>query len=301
MTARPRNRITEVLRGLERSSAGRADLKYSFGNSGESSIRVAASTEDRLRAWGLVYHNYLEKEYASPNRQRLWYSIFDALPETVTLLAERDGRTVGTATVVPDSPLELPADGIYDRELAELRRSGRGLCEIISFAVAEERMNRATRLVKHLCWMSWLVARELIAADDLVITVNPRHAAYYRRVMLFESLGEERAYDKVGGAPAVLLRLDLLTQRERYRARYGHLQGERNLYRFYFGSERQEVARRVRRSRRPLTEAALKRYFIRERPLLPDASPTARGYVEACYPAYDLTRQTSDTHLYAPV
>ena len=53
-----------------------------FGPAGEFGIRLAESSEDRRRAWALAYRVYLEKEYAKPNPQELWYSIFDALPQT---------------------------------------------------------------------------------------------------------------------------------------------------------------------------------------------------------------------------
>jgi hypothetical protein len=54
----------------------------------------------------LVYSLYIEKGYAKLNPANdMWLSLFDALPETTTLLVEREGQAVGTLTVIFDSPL----------------------------------------------------------------------------------------------------------------------------------------------------------------------------------------------------
>jgi hypothetical protein len=45
---------------------------------------------------------------------------------------------------------------------------------------------------------------------NVVIEVNPRHVAYYRRVLFFRPLGPERHLDRVG-APAVAMVLELAT------------------------------------------------------------------------------------------
>src|SRR6185503_13907745 len=51
-------------------------------------------------------------------------------------------------------------------------------------------------------------------ATDVVIEVNPRHVAYYQKLLLFEVCGPEKPCPRVNGAPAVLLRLDLDMQAE---------------------------------------------------------------------------------------
>ena len=64
-----------------------------FGRNNEYRLKVAASIEERKKAWELTYALYLAKGYAKPNEQSLWYSIFDAMPDTLTFVAEREGRT----------------------------------------------------------------------------------------------------------------------------------------------------------------------------------------------------------------
>ena len=270
MTATTANRLTSRLRSLELATepAPGAERRepYPFVFGGRYSIRVASDLESRRRAYELVYRLYLEKEYTKPNPSKMWLSIFDALPETATLLVERtavdgggwkvegqgdgvegggwkvEGRSnpttstfhhppstavpepspstlhhppstasvpIGALTVVFDSPVGLPADRLYRPELDALRASGRRVAEVTSLAVADEAgTGGGTEVLVKLFNHAYFVARGIRGATDFVITVNPRHVRFYERLMLFSQAGPEREYDKVGGAPAVLMRLD---------------------------------------------------------------------------------------------
>ncbi|HOX06003.1 MAG TPA: radical SAM protein [Planctomycetota bacterium] len=273
-----RSRLTEALRNLEEQD-GHTSAGYRFGADGAYSIRVAASAEDRRKAWRLAYRVYRGKDYAGPNAQELWYGLHDALPGTTTLLVERQepagsSRTqsvpVAALTLVFDSPLGLPADELYRSELDGLRAGGRKLCEIVSLVSIETDLRRGAEIMKHLFKLAYLVAHHLEGATDFLITVNPRHVSFYKRMLLMTEAGPERAYAKVGGAPAVLLGLDLVAAWETYREHFGHLDGDRNLYRFFL-DRAGELREWLRGARRPLDEASLRRYFVEERPLLAGA------------------------------
>ncbi len=275
------------MRTLE-EKVGAVPGEYRFGAAGDYSIRVAASIEDRIRAWSLVYRVYREKEYAVPNEQRLWYGLHDALPGTTTFLVEKRAQDttavsaapstlglqaaaavvpVATLTLVFDSPLGLPAEEVYGPELGSLRACGRRPCEIVSLVSVEGDLRCGMEIMKRLFKLAYLVARRLTDATDFLITVNPRHVSFYKRILLMSELGPERPYGKVGGAPAVLLGLDLLGAEELYRARYGEEQG--SFFRFFVDQVTEpEIVSRLSRSRRPLGEADLRRFFVEERPLL---------------------------------
>jgi hypothetical protein len=276
-----RSRLTEVLRALEEDAQARS-AEYRFGAAGDYRIRVAGSAEERARAWGLVYRVYLQKEYAAPNAQRLWYGLHDALPGTTTLLVERGAEPVASLTLVFDSPLGLPADQVYGPELAALRAAGRRPCEVVSLVSTEPELRRGAEVTKHLFKLAYLAARRLSEATDFLITINPRHVSFYRRVLLMEEFGPERPYGKVGGAPAVLLGLDLLEAEERYRVRYGD--APESLYRFFVNPATEPgILAMLRSARRPLREDALQKYFVMDRPLLPGASTEQRAAVHDCY------------------
>ncbi len=258
------------------------DDPYIFGSYGDCEIRVASSMEDRRRAWELVYRIYAEKGYADHDPEGLWYGIHDALPETTTFIVEREGELVSAMSVVFDSPLGLPADPLYGPALDRMRKQGRRLCEIVSLVSVERRQSLGANILRHLFKLAYITARYLENATDFVITVNPHHVQYYEKSLLFEELAGERIYEKVCGAPAVLLRLDLATAEEVYRAQFGHLSGERNLHRF-FVNRIDALKRWLQNRRRWLDEEDFEKYFIRSRPLLQEVDARDRDYITQQY------------------
>ena len=101
---------------------------------GDCTIRIANRLEFRQKAYKLIYSLYLKSGLAKETPGELWLSIFDALPETTTFLAEDEkAQIAGALTVVFDSPIGLPADELYKTEIDELRQANRQVCEIISF------------------------------------------------------------------------------------------------------------------------------------------------------------------------
>ena len=290
-----RNTLTQQLRVLESQAAtgARAPERWEFGG-GRYVLRVANDLQSRRKAYGLVYRLYLEKEYARPHPSRMWLSIFDALPETVTLLVERTdtGAAVGALTVVFDSPIGLPADGLYKPELDALRAVGRRLSEIVSLGVDEGAGGGSEILVK-LFNCVFLVARKVRGATDFMITVNPRHLKFYERTLLFRESGPERNYRKVGGAPALLLRLDLAVPEEQVRLEHGPEEAcpprSRTLYRtFRPPDEDSATTAGLRSSLRPMSEEEIGCFLVSETDVLAEATPEQRAYLQERFLAYEL-------------
>lgn len=277
------NRRTERIEILapETFALAPAPDRFPF-DGGRFSIRIANDIGSRRKAYGLVYDLYIEKDYAQPRRSRMWVSDFDALPGTTTLLAERsaDGAAVGSLTVVADSPAGLPADKIYRDELDALRSGGRRLAEVMSLGVAGE-ARAGSPILARLFNFAYLVARGIHGATDFVVTVNPRHVRFYERLMLFAPAGPERAYAKVGGAPAVLLRLDFdEAERQRGLARLGAT--SRSIYgQFRAVREEPETVAALSDQLRPMTGEELEYFFAARTDILAGATPEQRAHVEA--------------------
>ncbi|MCW8131966.1 MAG: hypothetical protein KIS92_16590 [Planctomycetota bacterium] len=277
--ARRTTAVSQVLRAISHEALGptppplRPDLggprlspgAITFGRKNEYTLKVAGPLEDRLKAWALTYEMYISRGYAKPNDQKLWYSLYDALPDTTTFLAECEGQAVGTLSVVPDSHLGLPADTIFSEQLDRMRNRGRSMCELVSLACLAEGM-AGTEIVKHLFKLVYLSARMNDGATDFVITVNPKHAFFYERVLLMNRLSDEVSYAKVEGHAAMLFHLDLLEAPRRYQEQFGKLPGSRNLHRFFLESA-QELATWVHLCRTPLEDDDLRHYFCEARPL----------------------------------
>lgn len=180
-------------------------------------IRVAADRATRERAYALAHRVYLERGYA-PEKCEMIVAPYDADPHTLTLLAEDDrGQAAGTVSVVFDGPRGLPCDELFSDELEALRGAGRRPLEVTRLAIDKAHANNK-RLLVHLFNFISVHARHVARGTDFVIEVNPRHVAFYLKLLLFRTLGDERPCPRVNGAPAVLLKLDLEEQAAEIRA-----------------------------------------------------------------------------------
>lgn len=248
-------------------------------------VRVAGNLESRCTAYQHVYSLYLKKGYAKPHPSNMWLTFFDALPETTTLLVERAGQPIGVLTVVFDSPMGLPADSLYKGELDTLRVTGRRLTEFISLGVND---GNARALVK-LFNFAYLVAYRLGDATDIMITVNPRHAGYYERMLLFQKAGPKWSYEKVGGAPAILLRLDMALAEEQIRLMHspkGHgSPASRSLYQYFHSEiEEPELVASLAAARCPMSEKEFIFFLIAKTNILYETTANQRAYLNLCYP-----------------
>ena len=81
-------------------------------------IRVANRFKLRQKAYEFVYNVYLDEGYINKENSKLRLSIYHALPDTTTFIAEdHKGNFCGTLTMVFDSPIGLPSDLQYKREI----------------------------------------------------------------------------------------------------------------------------------------------------------------------------------------
>ena len=176
---------------------------------GKFTIRTANRLELRQKAYKLLYNIYSEMGIIRNNHSGLWLSIFEALPETTTLIAENHhGKIVGTITLVFDSPIGLPADDLYKEEIEQLRNKGCKICEIISFGVSDA-VRGSVKILSILYYSAYLLAWRLMKSTDFVVTVAARHEKFYCRAIKFKKIGPVRNYAKVNGIPTVLLNLPL--------------------------------------------------------------------------------------------
>jgi hypothetical protein len=179
------------------------------GGLAEYCLYAAPRLSVRRRAFGLAYRVYRSLEYVPPNDEGVLKTPFDEDPATLVLYMEDlQGERAGTVSLYYDGPKGLPCDELYGDELDELRRRGRRPVEVTRLAVSElHRRNPVVlaRLFNFIFLHAYVVRRQ----TDFVIEVNPRHVRYYEKTLCFQPIGPERPCPRVGGAPAVLMRLDL--------------------------------------------------------------------------------------------
>jgi len=257
---------------------------YPFGRDNRYCIKIANDFRTRRSAYELIYQLYREKGYADPNDSGLWLSLYNLLPDTTTLVVLREDEVVATLTVVFDDILGLPSNGLYKEEIDLLREAGRKPAEIISLGVADEGRRASQDILVKLFNYVYLVSRRLKSATDFVITVNPHHAAYYRRALLFEEWGPEHNYEKVGGAPAVLLRLNLEIPDRAVAEPHLEELRQRTHYRFFHTSEQEEeILPDLAMQLNPMSEEEFYCFAMQETDLWDHAGPREKSYLSRYY------------------
>jgi hypothetical protein len=157
----------------------------------------------------------------------------DEAANKITLYAETGGKLVGTMSLWFDRSEGLPADDIFRDRVDLLRREGRRPCEPSRLAIDKGMSKRVFAALIHI---SYIYAHHLRGCTDYIIEVNPRHVAFYKRMLGFTDFGGERACARVG-APAVLLRLPLDYMGAQIRKWGGAMEqhgSERSFYPYFF-------------------------------------------------------------------
>jgi len=164
---------------------------------------------------------------------------------TVEAILEKD--LVGTLTVGLDSAEGMLLDELYESEIRTFRHKKRKLCELSKLAI--DPSYSSTKLLASLINLAYVYARTIHKADDAFIEVNLRHASYYRRMLGFNQIVEERVCQRVD-APAVLMHLKLDYMDEQITRLAGSPASgkERSLYPYFLMKvEEEKVAAKLKR------------------------------------------------------
>ena len=161
----------------------------------------------------------------------------------VTLQACREDNVFGTLTVCFDSDSGLAADALYRSEIDAYRASGARVCELTRLAVDPEYGSK--EVLGTLFHLAYLQIGVMRGGTDVFIEVNPRHVAFYRRMLNFRQVGECRTCPRVD-APAVLLHVEVAYVKEQIAMHGGHRGKTRSLYPYFFSPEEERgIARRL--------------------------------------------------------
>ena len=121
-----------------------------------------------------------------------------------TIAACRGDHYFATLTLGIDSPTGLMADTLYHPEIEAARASGGRVCEVTRMAIDPE--HSSPEVMADLFQLVYVLARLIYRMTDLFIEVHPRHAGFYRRMLGYRVVGEERVCPRVGAA-AVLMHM----------------------------------------------------------------------------------------------
>lgn len=186
---------------------------FIFGKSGQYEIDVACDLKSKIEAYELVYNIYRMSviDYAYEHKSNMWYSIFNASPNTITLIVRNNTlkKIIATLTIVIDSELSLPLSESYPAQLNELRLNNRKCAEIISLVIDEAALYSSEILIQ-LFKFSYLISKKIFQSTDLLIMIKPKHSLFYIKKLAFEKIGDVVICKKIKNKPVALFRLNLL-------------------------------------------------------------------------------------------
>jgi hypothetical protein len=189
-------------------------------------VKIASTESEWEQAFELAASNYQARGYETSGANRLRFTPYHALPDTLTLVAKYEDEVVATFSIVPDNELlGLPMEDVYSDEIANLRREGRRLFEATILADRGLSHREFLQVFFTLIKLS-MQYHTYHDGDSYVIAVNPRHRKFYTKIIGFVPLGSLRAYAAVQDAPAEAFLLDNRLQQENVPDTYQLMFGE---------------------------------------------------------------------------
>lgn len=166
--------------------------------------RIAKTKEEKLAALKLLYQAYLRVGLVQESSSGLRVTPYHLNPQARIFIATNDSNEViYTMSFIPDSPLGLPLEQIYRREVETFRLMGRKISEI--GCLAGKQLDLASFM--DLCAFVFLFGLNS-GVDHYLIAVHPKHARFYERFWGFRQFAPMREYPYVQNFPAVALELD---------------------------------------------------------------------------------------------
>lgn len=195
-------------------------------------VKWAESDQEFLQSFNLLYERYLKLDYIKENKSFPFHcNAHSLLPKTKKAIFVRNNAVISTLDIVKDTKSGgLPMDQIYNDELNYLRAQGRKLCEVGSLA-SSYNVNWQNTFMPLFRVVFWHALNN--GMNDICIMVNPKHEAFYRSIMVFESLGKEKFYPGVN-APAIAFRMNLDHCKQAVRSAYRGFAAENSLYSYVY-------------------------------------------------------------------
>ena len=226
------------------------------------SIKIANTLEEREAAFHLSYQVYLEKGYVKENGNQWLIQTYDSSAETVIFVVkDRAGVIIGSATLVFKGSVELPIEKTFGKEIKKLNTPENEIGEVSRLVISSKHRNSKEILVLLFNYM-FIYGFHVKHINSCIVQVNPRHKTYYKKLLKFEELSEEKLCPSVQNAPAVLLHLPLSTYRSEVLG-CNHNKNKKNvsLYSYFIKPEQENlVAYYLKNQVKPISQEE-KTYF----------------------------------------
>ena len=182
------------------------------------SVGLAHSRSDRRQAMELRRDVYQRKGLLPENTPQPQVLPQACAPGSAIFVAKEFGSIVGTISFYLDSAIGLPMDEVHGEEVDEMRRRFTRVAEVGGLAVLEDRRGVGITMMLYLATFRWALATD---TKCIVACVNPSSRRAYRKLLLFEELGERKQHPRFLNAPSIPIGVDLSAHLEQYRKSRG--------------------------------------------------------------------------------
>jgi len=172
--------------------------------SGHYHIKEVSTRKELLEVFDLVRESYINSGYIQKDKGLDVINFCHLfVPTTKILINVYKKKIISTATFFIDTTFfGLPSDNIYPDKYKQLREEDRKLVEGGLLAGDQGRP------LLHLMSNFFQAAKE-IAADDILLVVNPKHVHFYKNMLYFEIFGKVKKCPRANNAPGVLVRFNI--------------------------------------------------------------------------------------------
>jgi hypothetical protein len=177
-------------------------------------LGTSTSSAERHTALHVAIASTAEQLNAAKELVRLryaWrgYEAGDSDPPSereITFVVGSMAAMLGTLTLRLDGPKGLSAEAAYGDVIGSFRAAGHRVCELTRLALAEYVDSRT--VLSSLFSLAHAVGRALHDVTHVFIEVNPRHVAFYSRVLGFVVEASGKLCERVH-APSTLLQIEI--------------------------------------------------------------------------------------------
>jgi hypothetical protein len=270
-------------------------------NPSEAAItyKIASSREELEESFRLVWDAYVEVGLQAADTTPLRFTKYHLLPSTKVFIAihraelEKDrpdyeqlkqpGEIIGTLTLVPDGAFGLPMEEVCGEAVDAIRKGGGSPAEVIALAVNPE--FRSHNVMMYLYKLMFEYAR-LCDVTDITCSVTKRHIRFYQNMLLFEPMGELKAYGAANGQEVQCHRLSIERGRQVALDVYHSRHFDADLYTFFF-TENPDFGRAAGEGK-PMDADTLS-YFLEHKTRMRDMlTPAEMAELRAAYAAANL-------------
>jgi len=182
------------------------------------SVALAQSRSERKQAMEIRRDVYKRKGLLPDNAPQPQVLPQACAPGSAIFVAKEFGAIVGTISFYLDSAIGLPMDEVHGEEVDQMRTRFARVAEVGGLAVLEDRRGVGITTMLYLATFRWALATD---TKCIVACINPSSRRAYRRLLLFEELGECKQHPRFLNAPSIPIGVDLSAHLEHYRKNRG--------------------------------------------------------------------------------